>query len=395
MATISTVKGRDALKARRDPYFTKLGSGHYLGFRKITPTSVGTWVARYREEGTAKQSTRSLGEFGKLPPNERFDAAKQAAEEWFGQLDLGVTAAAVVLTVKEACESYVTHQRARKGDVAANDIEARFQRWIYADARLASVELAKLRRTHLDAWRLRLATTKARVNRSKTAAPVTRPRSPSSVNRDMASLRAALNFAYERGEVATDLAWRQALKRAENADGRRHVYLDKEQRRRVIDSAVPDISQFLMGLSLLPLRPGALAKLQVKHFDARLGVIVIGKDKTGKARSLTLPPSTVQFFQGQLNDKMPTAPLLSQADGSAWNKDDWKKPIKAAVVAAGAPAEATAYTLRHSTITDLVVGGLDLLTVARLSDTSVEMIERHYGHLQQAHAMNALATLAL
>jgi len=56
--------------------------------------------------------------------------------------------------------------------------------------------------------------------------------------------------------------------------------------------------------------------------------------------------------------------------------------------------ETTAYTLRHSVLTDLVLGGLDLLTVAKISDTSVAMIEKHYGHLRQAVAAAALADLA-
>ena len=58
-------------------------------------------------------------------------------------------------------------------------------------------------------------------------------------------------------------------------------------------------------------------------------------------------------------------------------------------------AGVVAYTLRHSTITDLVQGGLDLLTVAQVSGTSVAMIEKHYGHLQRDRAAAALAGLAL
>jgi site-specific recombinase XerD len=51
--------------------------------------------------------------------------------------------------------------------------------------------------------------------------------------------------------------------------------------------------------------------------------------------------------------------------------------------------------LRHSTITDLVTGGLDLFTVAKISGTSVAMIEKHYGHLQREHARQALKMLSL
>lgn len=69
--------------------------------------------------------------------------------------------------------------------------------------------------------------------------------------------------------------------------------------------------------------------------------------------------------------------------------------MKAAVKAAKLPAETTAYTLRHSVITDLVHSGLDLVTVAQVSGTSVRMIEKHYCHLRAEAATEALAKLAM
>jgi hypothetical protein len=42
-----------------------------------------------------------------------------------------------------------------------------------------------------------------------------------------------------------------------------------------------------------------------------------------------------------------------------------------------------------------VRGGLPILTVAQLADTSVAMIEQHYGHLVRSDAEQALAALAL
>jgi site-specific recombinase XerD len=88
-------------------------------------------------------------------------------------------------------------------------------------------------------------------------------------------------------------------------------------------------------------------------------------------------------------------PLLARSESTAWNKDAWKGPIKDAVRRAGLPIETTAYTLRHSVISDLVHGGLDLLTVAQISGTSVAMIEKHYGHLRSEVAASALSKLAL
>lgn len=69
--------------------------------------------------------------------------------------------------------------------------------------------------------------------------------------------------------------------------------------------------------------------------------------------------------------------------------------IHQAVTDAELPPQTTACTLRHSVVTDLVVGGLDLHTVVKVSGTSVAMIERYYGKLRQDVARDALAALAL
>lgn len=139
-----------------------------------------------------------------------------------------------------------------------------------------------------------------------------------------------------------------------------------------------------------------MAAGSVADFDKRLNTLTIGKDTCGADRKITLPVSTAEFFAQRCNDRPPTSPLLVRAGGTARNKDSWKYPVKDAVIAAGLPTTATAYALRHSTITDLIaLHRLDTLTVAQLSGTSLQMIEKHYGHLLRDHAANALASLTL
>jgi hypothetical protein len=102
-----------------------------------------------------------------------------------------------------------------------------------------------------------------------------------------------------------------------------------------------------------------------------------------------------RFFAKQAKDKLPAAPLFARSEGKAWNKDSWKYPFKDAVAAAEIPANATAYTLWHMTITELIaMHHLDTMTVAVLSGTSIAIIEKHYGHLLRGHAATALASLA-
>jgi hypothetical protein len=67
-----------------------------------------------------------------------------------------------------------------------------------------------------------------------------------------------------------------------NADRRRELYLKRAQRKKFIEKASPDLGQFLRGLALVPLRPGALAALRVADYDPHLKVLKVGKDKNGQ-----------------------------------------------------------------------------------------------------------------
>lgn len=389
---IEQVKVREALKPRHEPYWHRVRKGCYLGFRRISTTGPGAWIAKYRDDGTGKRAMHSLGAFDDLPGGERFDAARAAAEEWFAHLGAG--GSNEKLTLRQVCERYVKHLRAEGREKAAVDAEGRFRRWVYADAKLAGMPALKLSPKALDDWRKKLRK-KPAIPQDK-AKPATRPRSDSSVNRDMTTLRAALNFALLNGDVTSSHAWAKALQPIKGADGRRDVYLDADQRRKLIENAPADLARFIKAMCLVPLRPGAVAALDVAHFDRHLGTLAIGKDKAGGDRRIALPRSTVAFFAVQAKSKPPAAPLLARADGKRWDKDAWKGPMREAVTAAKLPPAITAYALRHSVITDLVAKhALPTLTVAQLSGTSVAMIEKHYGHLLQQHAKDALSKLAL
>jgi integrase len=355
--------------------------------------STGTWLAWVYDAAASKDITRSLGAFEDLPAHERYTAAKKAAEALAGHLGRGGTADS--MTISEVCAAYIKHQRG-EGKGRSIDEAAQFvARWIDGET-LGKVDVRKLTAQHLRAWRQKLSNTAVVVNpHADEKDQTTRARSASTVNRQMTTLRAALNFALQGGVATSDTAWRLALKPIPNADRRRNLYLDRKQRAALIEAAPADLALFLKGLALVPLRPGTLAAIKVGDFNPKLNTLRVGKDKAGADRTIKLPPATATFFTAQCKDKLVGASLFMRANGTDWNKDDWKKPIKVAADAARLPAATTAYALRHSVITDLVTGGLDVLTVARLAGTSVLMIERHYGHLRADHAAAALASLAV
>ncbi len=387
---INTVAARAKLKPRREPYWDRISKGFYLGFRKMTPDSSGTWIAR-RMGDEGKETYKSLGDFSELTSAERYDAARKAAAVLGEHIERGGTLE--IITVSKACDRLVQKYRDNNREHAASDAEGRFKRWVHSDKKFSSTPIQKLSTGMLADWRTKLAKTPA-MHQDKSILS-NKPRAASSLNRDMAVLKTALNLALEDGYVTRDHAWTSKLKPVKDASGRRDCYLDIEQRKALIAHASPDLAILARAMSLIPMRPGAVAAFTVGNFDKRLNMLVIGKDKAGQDRKITLPASTAAFFAEQTKDKLPAAPLFARADGKAWNKDSWKYPFKAAVIAAKLPTSATAYALRHSTITDLIVKGLDTMTVAQLSGTSIAMIEKHYGHHRAAHATKALEGLAL
>jgi len=77
--------------------------------------------------------------------------------------------------------------------------------------------------------------------------------------------------------------------------------------------------------------------------------------------------------------------------GEAWTPQAWAPLVKAAAAKAELSPEVVAYTLRHCWITDAILSGMDLLTVAKLTGTSLEMISKTYGHLVHGAARDKLA----
>lgn len=385
---IQRVADRRKLIPRREPYWHKVRRGCSLGFRKSTGDGDGHWIARYRDSGTVKQQYTALGDFSDRPDSDRFDAALFAAEKWFQHLDKG--GPPVVLDVMTACLRYVNQVLHIKGAAAAADIRRRFNQYVFDDYTFARIDLTKLTPVHLDAWRKRLAATPSRSGSNRGAC-----RSPSALNRDMTCLRAALNLAVTDGLVSTDFAWKAKLRPIPKADKQRNTVLSREQRKALIDALPPPLADLITAACLLPLRPGAVASLTVGNLDHHRQVLTIGKDKEGGGRKIALTPQAFTHLAKLCRDKLPNAFIFTQASGQRWTKDEWKAPFKAAVLAAGLPKDTVFYSVRHSLITDLAHQGIDLLTIAQISGTSLRMIEKHYGHLTEKQAVRALENLTI
>ena len=388
---INTVKARAVLPINKNRIcWQRIARHRAVGVRKIGPGRC-VWWARVKTVGFAK--CQRLDDFGDT--GNSFTRAVEAANEWARfVLNAPDEAGHYSYAVIDACKDYVSEIRGKKGtERKAREAEARLERLVYSDP-LANVPLAKLKVDHIVAWKNRLEALPAKVSRDPDK-NVTRERAQSTVNRDMVALRAALNRAYERGLTQSDAAWRLELKPTPNVDGRREAYLKSADRRRLVENADKEIRPFLTLLTLLPLRPGAAAALTVAGYDPREGVLKIPEEKGHRERPIAVPKSTGTFLAKCTKGKPPTAPLVGRSGDRPWSKDSWKGPIKEAVARAKLPENVTAYTLRHSTITDMANAGTPALLVAELSGTSVQIIQKHYFKRDDERDRRALAHLKL
>lgn len=372
---VTTKAARARLKPRRDPYWVKLAPGWFVGYR----AGAGTWIARYRDR-KGRQHFSSMGE------SEDFEAVKSAASAWCRQLAGGAVstlAAAKRGTVREALGSYLEHLRRGGRGAAAVIADQKFSTTVYGDL-LAEIPVQQLTREDFESWRERLRKAE---NGGK--------RQNQSINRYATAVSAALNCAVDVcGYAGTRAAWklgRLPVERTESGDGEA-VYLSKAQRERLLKCAEwPALQLFLRALYASAARPNEIANARVSDYDPVNNTLVLatmkGRPAILRKRSVQLEPREALLFRQLCEGKKPSDPLCTDATGLPWQRHRWAAQIRAAVVFANAsakpadqiPAGASAYSFRHSRISELLqIYNVDPVTVAHQTGTSLAMMQLYY-----------------
>jgi integrase len=174
---------------------------------------------------------------------------------------------------------------------------------------------------------------------------------------------------------------------------RRELFLDVAQRRALLAKSQGGVRRLMEGVMHTGCRAGELTQARRSAFDARTKSLTVS-GKTG-TRTIPLTPAGVTVFTQLAKDKMPTAFLFTRDDGKPRSHSDWDELVKEAAARAELPQGTCLYTLRHSFITQALLGGVSTLEVSKIVGTSLAMIEKHYGHLVQDTARERLANVQL
>jgi integrase len=377
MPDLSRKRERERLAVRHTPYFQRIGRGAFLGFRR----GPDTWSARFRTRD-GEQAHKFLG--GPL----EFDEAKREAESWLAQLAGSAVRSVKRATVREAAEAYLADLRRHGRMDTAREIESRFGTVLYGDI-LADLDLEIVTRDDFLEWRDRLI----------------EGRQPRTVNRHARSVQAALNQAVELGYLAKPAAWTlKALSDDVEEGGETAVFLDAAQRKAVIAAASPAAGRFFRGLELTGARTKELAATVVADFDGRTLRLAHRKGRPAKLRPrhVLLSAEAIEFFKEQSKDKLPSAPLFTEDGETPWRRHIWAREMRAAIIKHNEQAkgnkristDASAYSFRHARISELrQIYGVDPLTVAAQTGTSIAMIEKAYLRFIPSAMQEKLAAL--
>lgn len=382
---LSRKRDRDRLAPRPDCYWQRLAEGAYLGFRR----GPDTWHARFRGRD-GKQQYQPLGEALE------YDAAKERAEAWLSQLAGSSVRSAKRDTVIAALETYVADLRRHGRAEAAKKAQGEFRTALGFDRKakchtdpLAGLQLEDATKDDFADWRDRLLP----------------GRLPRTVNRYVRAVTAALNRAHQLGHVGNPGSWRmQAL--SDDEESETAVFLTPTQRKGLIGAASAQAAAFLRGLELSGARPKELAEAIVSDFDGERLKLSHRKGRPPKLRYryVVLDIDGVEFFKSQAEGKSAGDRLFSAAEGKFWRRDMWAAEVRSAVARYNRTAEgstrvptgASAYSFRHARISELLqVYGVDPLTVAAQTGTSLRMIERTYFKFIRSAMLEKLAGLKM
>jgi integrase len=342
----------------------KLAEGAYLGFRR----GADTWHARYRDRSGIQLYKALDGIRG-----DDYEGAKRVAEAWFEQLGSTAIRSLKRTTIRVALEAYLADLKRHGRADTARDALWRFKLAVYQD-QIADLALESATRDDFLEWRDRL-------NKGRQAR---------SVNRHVRAVVAGLNRALELGHVGNASAWHlKPLQDEVEEEGETAVLLSAEHRKALIAAATAPADAFLRGLELTGARPKELAAATVSDFSGETLKLAHRKGRPPKlrVRYVVLSDEGRKFFETQATDKLPDAPLFTEDGAQPWRRHIWAREVRAAIVKvnekargkARIPAGASAYSFRHARISELLqLYGIDPLTVAAQTGTSLAMIERAY-----------------
>ena len=160
---------------------------------------------------------------------------------------------------------------------------------------------------------------------------------------------------------------------------------------RVAEDLLPTFAPIPVFVGLTGLRPEEWIALERRDVDLRAGIVHVRRVFTdgqlklyGKqARSLRSVPLPVRAAEAlaTLPARIDTPLLFPGEQGGHLNLHNWRADHWTPAVRTAGLTHRTPYALRHTFASFAIVAGVPLFELARFMGTSVDQIDKTYGHL--------------
>lgn len=408
---LGTRTARMKLAQRHKPYFRLLTDGVHVGYRRSTVAGrAGAWLARHYLSAGAYE-TESLGIADDMPDQPAdgvrvltFAQAESAARTWArGKVAAARADICKSETIRTVIETYIAG-RSTRNERAGRNAMLRLNHHVLTKP-IADVPLLELTDKALSAWRDGLKRG-GRLGKTQAA-----PLAPATLARLLNDVRAALTEGARKAKSPADVLTiiRHGLKAPKAATRARAIQLLADADvRRVLAAAEAhdaDFGALVTILAATGARFDQAARITVADFqpEARRVMVPVSNKGAGEKRithiavpvtgdvvARVLPltagraghqPLLMRWHRRQVpgDKERSTLPTWERIERRPWQDAvQIVRPWRAAVKAAGLPTDRVPYALRHSSIVRGLRAGLPISIVAKVHDTSVAMIERHY-----------------
>lgn len=401
-AGLETINARRRLKVQGKPYWKAMDQGLHLGYRKHSKG--GSWVARRLNE-QGKYNETGLGTADDSQDAEgvtvlNFTQAQEAARKWFleeTRKEHGDHVGKGSYTVEDAMRDYLTHY-ALEGKALVST-KASVNAHIIPSS-LGKIELTRLTTKKITDWHHAIAASEALMRTGKTAKKHnTRPigddsdavrRRRATANRVLTMLKAALNYAWKEGKVASDMAWRK-VKPFKNVEAPVIRYLTEAECIRLVNACPEDFRKLVKGALFTGCRYGELINLKVNNFNQDSGTVAIQVSKSGKPRHIVLTEEGKAFFGNMIAGKAGKDPIFTHKDGTVWSGSHQKRRIVDACKNAEITPVISFHVLRHTHGSLLAMQGVPMPVIAQqLGHADTRMTEKHYAHLSPSYVADTI-----
>ena len=349
-----------------------------------------TWYIRYRVNGV--EVLKAAGPTRKLAEDLLADVqVKLAKEETLG---IRTIARASLQEVWDAVRA------SRKSRLTPRGFEVQWDHIQAAIANFGALPVRDLRVRHIEEWLTALAGRGGKERKGTT------------LNRYLTSLSSVLAEAVERGFAKENVARRVKPHRVEL---RETPYLGEAEVRRILAGAPRDLRPILAVLADTGLRRGELLDLRWSDVDLARGTVMVQRSKTGRGREVPLTTRAREAFEEVWAARGPVPlrgedlvfarefelqrpPVRKKAWGSTFSprrrvENRLTAQFRRVVRGLGMTG-VSLHTLRHSCASRMVMAGVPLSAVARVTGHSTLRCAALYGqHAPQDAAKMAIRAL--